>query len=185
MPLLLMRTRFTGLLPIAAAAALAMGGGEAKALTIRYSFTNPDNSSYTGGTIEVANLNQTLGTSPVTFTVANGTVNTVIASFNQANSTDLVYGGASSSWFLNNFDFGQSLSSSTKWGELLGTFNGTSNVAGDFGWENPSSNGAFGIAADAITFSADVPGPLPIFGAAAAFGWSRRLRQRISTNSGS
>ena len=27
--------------------------------------------------------------------------------------------------------------------------------------------------------SAPVPGPLPLFGAAAAFGWSRRLRQRI------
>lgn len=27
-------------------------------------------------------------------------------------------------------------------------------------------------------FSAPVPGPLPIFGAAAAFGWSRRLRRR-------
>ena len=25
----------------------------------------------------------------------------------------------------------------------------------------------------------DVPGPLPLFGAAAAFGWSRRLRQRV------
>ena len=27
---------------------------------------------------------------------------------------------------------------------------------------------------------ADVPGPLPLFGAAAAFGWSRRLRKRIA-----
>ncbi|PZV05355.1 MAG: hypothetical protein DCF23_03575 [Cyanobium sp.] len=26
-----------------------------------------------------------------------------------------------------------------------------------------------------------VPGPLPLLGAAAAFGWSRRLRNRIST----
>jgi hypothetical protein len=28
--------------------------------------------------------------------------------------------------------------------------------------------------------SAPVPGPLPLFGAAAAFGWSRRLRKRIA-----
>ena len=27
-----------------------------------------------------------------------------------------------------------------------------------------------------------VPGPLPLFGAAAAFGWSRRLRRRLSTS---
>ena len=29
--------------------------------------------------------------------------------------------------------------------------------------------------------AAAVPGPLPLFGAAAAFGWSRRLRKRIAT----
>ena len=29
--------------------------------------------------------------------------------------------------------------------------------------------------------SADVTGPLPLLGAAAAFGWSRRLRKRISS----
>jgi len=28
--------------------------------------------------------------------------------------------------------------------------------------------------------AADVPGPLPLFGAAAAFGWTRRLRKRIA-----
>ena len=28
--------------------------------------------------------------------------------------------------------------------------------------------------------AASVPGPLPLFGAAAAFGWSRTLRRRIS-----
>jgi hypothetical protein len=30
------------------------------------------------------------------------------------------------------------------------------------------------------TTTAPVPGPLPLFGAAAAFGWSRQLRRRIS-----
>jgi hypothetical protein len=29
--------------------------------------------------------------------------------------------------------------------------------------------------------AAAVPGPLPLLGAGAAFGWSRRLRKRIST----
>lgn len=28
-------------------------------------------------------------------------------------------------------------------------------------------------------FNAEVPGPLPIVGAGAAFGWSRRLRKRV------
>jgi hypothetical protein len=30
--------------------------------------------------------------------------------------------------------------------------------------------------------STSVPGPLPLFGAVAAFGWSRRLRKRIAVN---
>jgi hypothetical protein len=30
--------------------------------------------------------------------------------------------------------------------------------------------------------AANVPGPLPLFGAAAAFGYSRRLRRRVSLN---
>jgi hypothetical protein len=29
--------------------------------------------------------------------------------------------------------------------------------------------------------SAPVPGPIPLFGAAAAFSWSRQLRRRIKT----
>jgi hypothetical protein len=33
--------------------------------------------------------------------------------------------------------------------------------------------------------STAVPGPLPLFGAAAAFGWSRRLRSRIAGNNAS
>ncbi len=34
------------------------------------------------------------------------------------------------------------------------------------------------------TFTQDTPGPLPLLGAAAAFGWSRRLRSRVTRASG-
>jgi hypothetical protein len=34
-----------------------------------------------------------------------------------------------------------------------------------------------------LTYEYDVPGPLPLFGAAAVFGWSRRLRKRVAENS--
>ena len=36
-------------------------------------------------------------------------------------------------------------------------------------------------ALDLLRTPSAVPGPLPLFGAAAAFGWSRRLRKRIAT----
>jgi hypothetical protein len=37
------------------------------------------------------------------------------------------------------------------------------------------------VAAIDLRTPSAVPGPLPLFGAAAAFGWSRRLRKRIAT----
>jgi MYXO-CTERM domain-containing protein len=37
------------------------------------------------------------------------------------------------------------------------------------------------ITVNATSAPADVPGPLPLLGAGAAFGWSRRLRKRIAT----
>lgn len=41
------------------------------------------------------------------------------------------------------------------------------------------------LAIDSFNITEPVPAPLPLFGAAAAFGWSRRLRRRISVAGGS
>jgi len=85
----LMRTRFTTLLPLAVAGDLALWGGEAKALTIRYNFTGGSN-DYTGGTIDVASLDQTLGAGPVTFTVeVLGSTKTVVASYLLGSSSEI------------------------------------------------------------------------------------------------
>jgi hypothetical protein len=44
-------------------------------------------------------------------------------------------------------------------------------------------SGSFtGVLTSNVSFSKDVPGPLPLLGASAAFGWSRRLRRRIIGN---
>jgi hypothetical protein len=43
-------------------------------------------------------------------------------------------------------------------------------------WGSATINGQFGLEY-VYTY---VPGPLPILGAGAAFGWTRRLRRRIS-----
>ena len=57
------------------------------------------------------------------------------------------------------------------------------NVAtGDvFGFRQNSDDSLLGRASTTISnFNAPVPGPLPLLGAGAAFGWSRRLRHRIA-----
>jgi hypothetical protein len=58
-------------------------------------------------------------------------------------------------------------------------------LAGDvFGFRQNSVDSAFGRASTTISnFTAPaVPGPLPLLGAGAAFGWSRQLRKRIGTS---
>ncbi len=58
-------------------------------------------------------------------------------------------------------------------------------LAGDtFGFRIYSDDSAFGSGLAVISnFSALVPGPLPLFGAAAAYSFSRRLRQRTRLGS--
>jgi hypothetical protein len=67
-------------------------------------------------------------------------------------------------------------------GTFLGSTNGFSGFSAglaDFGTTFTGNNQApttiYGNA-----FNVPVPGPLPLFGAAAAFGWSRKLRRRVS-----
>jgi hypothetical protein len=43
----------------------------------------------------------------------------------------------------------------------------------------PNASVAYAIARPLLPPSTPVPGPLPVFGAMAAFGWSRRIRRRI------
>ncbi len=52
----------------------------------------------------------------------------------------------------------------------------------DSNFEFSSDSRAFAIATVVPPASNAVPGPLPLFGAAAAFGWSRRLRSRIASS---
>ena len=42
-----------------------------------------------------------------------------------------------------------------------------------------ATNGGLSIAQQSDPTPSAVPGPLPLFGAAAAFGWSRKLRRRL------
>lgn len=59
-------------------------------------------------------------------------------------------------------------------------------VAGDvFGFSIDGNDGIFGPGNATISnFSAPVPGPLPLLGVGAAFGYSRRLRRRINLSTG-
>jgi MYXO-CTERM domain-containing protein len=70
------------------------------------------------------------------------------------------------------------VSSATFFGQTLATLGITS--FGSLGTWTIVSTGDT-ITVNATSAPADVPGPLPLLGAGAAFGWSRRLRKRIAT----
>ena len=63
-------------------------------------------------------------------------------------------------------------------------------LAGDvFGFRQNSDDSQLGRASTTISLfngpvAASVPGPLPLLGAGAAFGWSRQLRRRIGASGG-
>ncbi len=123
------------------------------------------------------------------FTIAAPTAGTV--SFDWAFSTD-DFPGADPFGYLLNGAFTQLTindASLTQSGSVS-----FSVLAGDvFGFRHNSLSYNFGRASTTISnFNgplaasgpASVPGPLPLLGAGAAFGWSRQLRRRIGTSGG-
>lgn len=185
-----MRARFACLLSLSVAAFLSIDGGDANAVVIRYGFVG-GSGSYTGGTVDVGSLDQPLSAGPVAFTVeVDASAYSFVANYLSASSTEILYSTAGcgglcfNKWNPSGFNFG-SIASNTTWRSLLGTFNGANSGSGDFSWStiSPQLAGTMAPPPSSITFSAaEVPGPLPALGAAAAFGWSRRLRKRISSS---
>ncbi|MCT0230011.1 hypothetical protein KQ306_03925 [Synechococcus sp. CS-1324] len=74
------------------------------------------------------------------------------------------------------------VSSATFLGQTLASLGLSPTTPGSRGtWQLKGIEGDAGEIEVIVGPPAAVPGPLPLFGAAAAFGWSRRLRKRIST----
>jgi hypothetical protein len=169
---------------------LLLGGldaGSAAALTFNFSFNGPGSpsnpASVTGtvsGLVDNANDQKT----GLTATIISST-NTppggwgVFTNFLTGNGIDVSNGvvtGASIYW--TNSGARLLLGNQGDFSPYLSTTSGSSFVNEDN--NNTSSNTLLFILAESPT---GVPAPLPLFGAAAAFGWSRRLRRRIKSSS--
>ena len=190
--------------PIAlAGATLGLAANPAQALTQFAGYYAPanwtqsiqgDGSINTGGapaSISLSGANDLTFTNQNTdFTIAAPTAGTV--SFDWAFSTDDDFPAADPFGYLLNGAFTQLTindSSLTQSGSVS-----FSVLAGDvFGFRQNSNDSNFGRASTTISNfnrplpapgTASVPGPLPLLGAGAAFGWSRQLRKRIGTSGG-
>jgi hypothetical protein len=84
-----------------------------------------------------------------------------------------VYNSLGSGW---DADYGPVFAHGESLGQVLGIVQSVSNPLDQID-VTPASN-------TTVTYAiatSPVPGPLPLFGAAAAFGWSRQLRKRLGT----
>jgi len=164
--------------------------GDASALSFNFSFSgdgNPTSPATVTGTVDglVDNLNDqktgltvtvTSATNsgslslPSIFTDANYNVgNGFNVSGGQVTGANIRYLKGSENFSLNNTDVGTII---TNYSEGMNFFNRT------FDRSPMNSLSFIPVAPDPVT---SVPGPLPLFGAGAAFGWSRRLRRRIKS----
>jgi hypothetical protein len=126
-----MRARLVFILPFVAAVGMVVGGGDAKAITIRYDFDPASEaaSGYTGGTINVGSLDQALGAAAVQFTVETGSGTfTLLSNYAGGNtSNELLFSRLVSSdpvkfesWEAKFFNFG-SVTDATTWRQILST----------------------------------------------------------------
>ena len=163
--------------------------GAASALSFNFSFTgtgNPTSPATVTGIVDglVDNVdNQTTG---LTFTITSATNTPTVgwstfSTYFDGSGID-VFGGivtAADVAYFNLFDDSVQILALGNEGNLptvlVGIIDETANE--NFDTDNTSSNTLLFTPAS----PASVPGPLPLFGAGAAFGWSRRLRRRIKS----
>jgi len=97
-----------------------------------------------------------------------------------------IKGGNSQAWIASSYNNGDVINStSIHTGTTLAGLGFTS--TGQIGtWTLATTNDKINVVIGAPTaFSAPVPAPLPLLGAGAAFGWSRRLRRRVALRAAS
>ena len=176
-------------LPFALAAAASLTAlavpNAAQALTWNWSFTTTNASQYGSGTFTTAGEVPAAGTT-YQITGISGTYNRnsssyAITSLNGTYTNAFRWDGTPTSAI--NTGFYSWISFYVASGEYVQIANGANS-----GFLPVTRQGSSFLGNDAdvatsllspVTPSASVPGPLPLFGAGAAFGWSRRLRRRV------
>ena len=160
--------------------------GAASALSFNFSFSGaggPQNPATVTGIVDGLVDNVADQTSGLTFTIISAT-NTPAAgwgtftNFVSGSGIDVSGGQVTGSdvVFVNIFDGGQALSLGNQ-GSIQPELSNFDASITNFALSSGSLNTLLFTAAS----PASVPGPLPLFGAGAAFGWSRRLRRRIKS----
>ena len=191
-----------------------LSAGSAQALTWNWSFTGDFSSGQgtftTAGSTPVADAIETITAITGTYTrfgnndKEDGTYSITGMSTYAGATNTFKWNGASASPIITNFDgisFGVGLASITGFAEQVNLYRRGAGVgsvtmigygpAVDIdttfaGYESAGNDGIINSSSlSPLSSPASVPGPLPILGLAAAFGFSRKLRKRIKLHKGS
>lgn len=159
--------------------------GAASALSFNFSFTGfgtPINPATVTGIVDGLVDNQANQTTGLTFTIISAT-NTpplgwsTFSTFGAGNGIDVSLGQVISADIFYINAFGESLFLGNEGSYSPEVVNA---LFDNIDFDTSSSNSLIFTPASPAS-PASVPGPLPVFGAGAAFGWSRRLRRRIKS----
>jgi len=181
-------------LPIALAAAASLATlavpNAAHALTWNWSFTTNDPSQSGSGTFTTADAVPSAGTTyqitGITGTYDRGGTSYAITSIDNNAINQFRWDGTPTSAILVD-TFPSGIVFCETGGTLARLLNLTPTSFGPISDTLTDFPGSDGIITSSllspVTPQASVPGPLPLFGAGAAFGWCRRLRRRVKSSS--
>jgi len=185
---------FTGALPVMAAAGLAVAvtapkAADAATLTWTFSFSNGQSATVN---VTANGANPLTPGIPYAITGITGTIGGFIIS----PTTPIAYNGASNLIQISNpfdstipfwtdsdgFSFSINESPTSSWNIYSSAASGFAapDLYATDSVSDPAGSGTIIVAGPSAPIP--VPGPLPIFGACAAFGISRRLRRRVLTS---
>jgi hypothetical protein len=185
---------FTGVLPVMATAGLAVAvtapkAADAETLSWTFSFSN--------GQSAIVNVTAN-GANPLVLgnSYSIDTITGTIGGFNISPTTPIAYNGASNLIQISNpydstipfwtdsdgFSFSTTESPTSSWNIYSSAASGFAipDLYATDSASDPAGSGTIIVAGPPAPIPA--PGPLPIFGACAAFGISRRLRRRVLTS---
>jgi hypothetical protein len=164
---------------LAAGVAAVATAAPAQALTWNFSATLDGINQTVSGTFETA------GTTPIigqvyTITSISGSVNgeAITGLIDSAGSNTFQWNGSPSSLVSDYIGINFSTLSEIFINLYLNSEGSGGYEAVDV-WGTNSNGGVISSSSLSPVIPAGVPGPLPLFGAVAAFGWSRRLRRRV------
>ncbi len=176
-------------LPVALVAAASLTAlavpNAAHALTWNFSFVSNNPAYNASGTFVTDGASVAVGQVYTITSVAgtqNGSTITGLANYFGADNT-FKWNGSPSSLLANSYGIAWDLASGSFSNAYCSsggsaTYCTADSILSDTGIELITSS-----TLSVYTAPAPVPGPLPLFGAGAAFGWSRRLRRRVKSGS--